>query len=143
MPVVGMSGLDGRSARRDAVGSGRKETNPKGGSVTKKRSKIQQSIEYCRQCQLTHNTLVQSMRQWRLIFVVAYTILELLGKSVWGYGNILPNVFLLHRICLKLRRFCYVKVFDMELHRHMRYASGQSWGPLDPSEISQYTPAET
>ena len=43
MPVVGMSGLDGRSARRDAVGSGRKETNPKGGSVTKKRSKIQQS----------------------------------------------------------------------------------------------------
>ena len=83
------------------------------------------------------------MRQWRLIFVVAYTILELLGKSVWGYGNILPNVFLLHRICLKLRRFCYVKVFDMELHRHMRYASGQSWGPLDPSEISQYTLAET
>jgi hypothetical protein len=43
MPVVGMSGLDGRSARRDAVGSGRKETRPKGGSVHKKKNKIQQT----------------------------------------------------------------------------------------------------
>ena len=42
-----MSGLDGRSARRDAVGSGRKETRPKGGSVTKKRSKIQQNSPSC------------------------------------------------------------------------------------------------
>ena len=48
MPVVGMSGLDGRSARRDAVGSGRKETNPKGGSGHKKKNKIQQSAEACR-----------------------------------------------------------------------------------------------
>ena len=37
MPVVGMSGLDGRSARRDAVGSGRRRQIPKGGPVTKKR----------------------------------------------------------------------------------------------------------
>ena len=44
MPVVGMSGLDGRSARRDAVGSGRKETRPKGGSVHKKKNKIQQRV---------------------------------------------------------------------------------------------------
>ena len=42
MPVVGMSGLDGRSAVETSCGSGRKETRPKGGSVTKKRSKIQQ-----------------------------------------------------------------------------------------------------
>ena len=34
--------MDGRSARRDAVGSSRKETNPKGGSVTNKKNKIQQ-----------------------------------------------------------------------------------------------------
>ena len=42
MPVVGMSGLDGRSAVETSCGSGRKETRPKGGSVHKKKNKIQQ-----------------------------------------------------------------------------------------------------
>ena len=37
-----MSGLDGRSAVETSCGSGRKETRPKGGSVHKKKNKIQQ-----------------------------------------------------------------------------------------------------
>ena len=45
MSVVVMSGLDGRSARRDAMRERPNVTNLKGGSVTKKRSKIQQRYD--------------------------------------------------------------------------------------------------
>ena len=44
MPVLSMPGLDGRSACRNPVGTRQNGTNPKGGSVTKKRSKIQQIV---------------------------------------------------------------------------------------------------
>jgi len=95
-----------------------------------------EAAEYRSKCAAEHERLSQNLRQWRFHRGL---YLELQGQSFWGLGNVLPNVFLLHLICQQLRRYCYIKIYDMDIHLHMRFASdGLSWGPPGMSEVARY-----
>lgn len=80
-----------------------------------------------------------ALRRWRgkrgLFF-------EYRGISMSGLGIALPNMFALFDICFRLERFCYVSIYDMELHRLMDYrADGLSWAPPSAAERGLYEPA--
>ena len=49
------------------------------------------------------------------------------GISEWGWGNLMPIVFLLHWLCLHAGRYCYIRLMDQEMGV-MGYANGDAWG---------------
>ena len=66
--------------------------------------------------------------------------------SAWGVGHLLIAAYELHAACLlRLRRYCYLQLFDSELERHFGYAAPNlssagldgSWR-WDPSEAVRY-----
>ena len=62
--------------------------------------------------------------------------IEFTGKSRWGLGHALWNIYVLHDVCRQLERFCYIKLYDMELGQLMGYAAQNlSWG--EPSEAER------
>lgn len=54
-------------------------------------------------------------------------LIEYLGTSYWGLGHTLPAVYLLHALCVRLERYCYVKLLDTRLARLFGYANGWAW----------------
>lgn len=56
-------------------------------------------------------------------------IIRFVGRGRWGIGHTLSHVFVLHYLCHRLRRYCYLELFDSELQRLFTYANGESWAP--------------
>lgn len=65
----------------------------------------------------------------------------LFGKSAGshgiGTGHLLEVAFRMHALCLMLRRYCYVELYDTEYQVYFGYADGQSWAP-EPQELLLY-----
>ena len=96
--------------------------------------------EYIRRCSVTHDTLAKELTashgQRALYFEFG---LRGYRSSQWGLGHVLPAVFLMHDICRQLNRYCYIKVFNMDLHKLMKYAAHNlSWGVPDALELARY-----
>ena len=56
-------------------------------------------------------------------------LIEFAGHSQWGLGHILPALFLAHDLCRSLRRYCYVRLYEMEVGKLFGYANGMTWEP--------------
>jgi hypothetical protein len=56
-------------------------------------------------------------------------IIRFVGRGRWGIGHTLSHAFVLHYLCNRLRRYCYLELFDSELQRLFTYANGESWAP--------------
>jgi len=58
----------------------------------------------------------------------------------YGYGHLLTASYALHHLCYRLRRVCYIRLFDSDLGSYFGYANGQSWDPqavgAEPSRYS-------
>ena len=100
-----------------------------------------EDIEYRRSCSSFHDDLANDLRQWR---GKRGLYLEFVGQSGVGLGHAVANAFLLHDICRQLQRYCYIKIYDMDLHLLMGYAAGGlSWGPPDETEQAQYSKSDS
>ena len=68
--------------------------------------------------------------------------IEYVGRSVWGLGHVLSLAYTLHHICRRLRRYCYIKLWDSQLDELFGYANGQRWTP-HASELAKYAESTT
>ena len=95
-------------------------------------------VEYAARCSTEHHILTNALRRWRGKRGLYIEYMN--GNSLWGLGHILPNLFLLFDVCMRLERYCYIRMYDMQLHTFMRYAIGPDfvWGPPDTSELRLY-----
>jgi len=58
-------------------------------------------------------------------------------KNMWGAGHLLMLVFRVHELCLQLRRYCYVRIYDAQYEKYFAYPDGSTWDPAD-LEVRQY-----
>ena len=99
-------------------------------------------------CGLSFAQYEQDLRQWRGRRALFF---EYSGPTVpSGLGIALPNLFLLFEICWRLRRFCYISLFDLKLHKAMSYRAfdgmrggALSWAPPDGKERALYDETTT
>lgn len=63
--------------------------------------------------------------------------IEYSGRSLWGLGHVLSLAYALHYVCYRLRRYCYVKLWDLQLEDLFTYANGQGWAPT-AAELAAY-----
>ena len=47
--------------------------------------------------------------------------------NLFGAGHMLPVTYQLHRLCMQLERYCYVKLYDTDFERYFTYEGGLSW----------------
>ena len=85
-------------------------------------------------CESTIRQMNISLRRLRFRSGLVFTIP---GKSIWGLGHVLSIVYAMHFVCRRLRRYCYLSFYDMEVHRLFGYANGELWSPTD-EELSRY-----
>ena len=69
-------------------------------------------------------------------------LIESPGKSIWGWGNVLPFVYALHLLCLRAERYCYLSLQDQDFGDRLGYANGEQW-QADPSAIHQQFAADS
>ena len=84
---------------------------------------------------LTHPKLLAAMRHVRGLAI------EYSGRSVWGLGHVLSLAYALHYICRRLRRYCYLRLWDSQLDELFAYANGESWA-VSEAELAKYPTAE-
>ena len=77
------------------------------------------------------NRLLSELRYRRGLFF------EFSGRSVWGLGHVLSLAYTLHYTCRRLRRYCYLRLWDSQLDDLFGYANGERWAPLE-DELSKY-----
>ena len=70
--------------------------------------------------------------RWRRGLLIEYT-----GSNTWGWGHAMAAVYALHFLCQLLKRFCYLKLYDLSLGAFFHYANGNSW-EADPDELARY-----
>ena len=58
--------------------------------------------------------------------------------NLWGAGHTLPAACRLHQLCRRVRRFCYISIYDTNLEDYFGYANGLSWKPRR-QELIRYT----
>ncbi len=95
-----------------------------------------ETSRYRTQCSSEHALLAKHLQQARgrrgLFF-------EFTGISKWGIGHAIWNVYLLHDVCRQLRRYCHIRLYDMDLGAMMGYAAdNQSWSEPTEDELSNY-----
>lgn len=47
--------------------------------------------------------------------------------NLWGAGHTLPVVCQLHALCRRLRRFCYLSMYDTLFDEYFGFANGMAW----------------
>ena len=47
-------------------------------------------------------------------------------------------LYRIHALCLRLHRYCYVKLFDTEFDKYFGYADGKPWG-VNEVELASYS----
>lgn len=67
-------------------------------------------------------------------------LIEYSGRSVWGLGHVLSYAYGLHYMCRRLRRYCYIRLWDLQLEDLFTYANGESWSP-SAANLSAYESA--
>ena len=85
-------------------------------------------------CGATISQMNTSLRRLRFRSGLVFTAQ---GKSLWGLGHVLSIAYAMHFVCRRLRRYCYLSFYDMEVHRLFGYANGELWSPTD-EELSKY-----
>ena len=85
-------------------------------------------------CESTIRQMNISLRRLRFRSGLVFTVP---GKSIWGLGHVLSIVYAMHFVCRRLRRYCYLSFYDMEVQRLFGYANGELWSPTD-EELSRY-----
>ena len=58
--------------------------------------------------------------------------------NLWGAGHTLPLACRLHQLCRRVRRFCYVSIYDTNYEDYFGYANGLSWKP-GRREMARYS----
>jgi hypothetical protein len=58
--------------------------------------------------------------------------------NMWGAGHTLPAACRLHQLCRRVRRFCYISIYDTSFEDYFGYANGLSWKPRR-EEMRRYT----
>lgn len=58
--------------------------------------------------------------------------------NLWGAGHTLPVVCQLHALCRRLRRFCYVSLYDTLFDEYFGFANGMAW-QLKRKEVQAYS----
>lgn len=59
------------------------------------------------------------------------------AANAWGVGHLLPLAYRLHAMCIRLARYCYLRLFDSELGTFFGYHGGASWD-VEQHELAQY-----
>ena len=85
-------------------------------------------------CENTISVMSTSLSRLRFRSGLVFTAR---GKSSWGLGHVLSAVYAMHFVCRRLRRYCYLKFYDMEVHRLFGYANGELWSPTN-EEVGRY-----
>ena len=79
---------------------------------------------------------LQETRGRRGLFVEFY------GLSLWGFGHVLYNAFIIHDVCRQTKRYCHIQLYDLNLGKLLGYAEGgQTWGPPSSALLAQYRQA--
>ena len=68
--------------------------------------------------------------------------IEFVGRNVWGVGHVLSLAYVAHYVCRRLRRYCYVRLWDSQLEDLFTYANGESWAPT-ARELARYDAAHS
>lgn len=97
-------------------------------------ARCHEPTQYRTFCTDTERRLSADLERWQY---KRGLVLRFNGGNWWGLGHALPAVFDLHHVCRKLQRFCYIRVYEMNLGLMFGYANGMSWHP-DPSELEKY-----
>ena len=58
--------------------------------------------------------------------------------NLWGAGHTLPAACRLHQLCRRVRRFCYISIYDTSFEDYFGYANGLAWKP-QRRELIRYT----
>ena len=58
-------------------------------------------------------------------------------SSLWGLGHALSIVYVMHHVCRRVDRYCYLSIYDMDMHRLFGYANGELWSPTK-EELAAY-----
>jgi len=93
-----------------------------------------EEAEYARRCSALHRHFsahLANARHRRGLFI------ELEGTSTWGIGHALAFLYRIHDVCFHLGRYCYVRIYDMQLEELLGYANNRSYEPA-PEELAQY-----
>ena len=85
-------------------------------------------------CEASISDMNTSLRRLRFHSGLVFTVY---GKSEWGLGHVLSIVYAMHFMCRRLRRYCYLSFYDMEVHRLFGYANGELWSPTN-EELGRY-----
>ena len=94
--------------------------------------------EFQRRCSSQARSLKEHLRYTEFKRGLAIEFVDRFGRpSSWGLGHVLPVVYRMHDWCVQLRRFCYIRMWDMDLDRLFTYHTGQSWG-FDEKGLSRY-----
>lgn len=90
-----------------------------------------EATEYEQRCSRLHGELDAELHEWRY---KRGLVLEYEGNSYWGLGMLLTHAFVMHHICRRLKRFCYVRLYDSRIDQMFRFRNGMSFSP-DPDEL--------
>lgn len=58
--------------------------------------------------------------------------IEYAGESKYGWGHALSAAYGYHALCRALRRFCMLRLYDLDLDVYFGYATGESWSVVQP-----------
>ena len=51
--------------------------------------------------------------------------------NIYGAGKMLPVLYWAHELCIRLRRYCHIRLADAALSSYFGFANNQSWGLND------------
>lgn len=73
-------------------------------------------------------------RKWPVLVIYVHHP-EAGGASILGTGQVLSIAMRLHAMCLKLQRWCYLKLYYTKLEKYFGFADGTSWDPARVTEV--------
>eukprot|EP00966_Prymnesium_polylepis_P097937 2268484-Prymnesium_polylepis.1 len=97
-------------------------------------SSSDEAVRYRRACSSEHSQLSGDLSRW---YGRRAAVIEYAGRSRWGLGHVLPAVLQAHALCRQLRRYCYVRMYDMDVGHVFGFANGMRWEPTS-SELQRY-----
>lgn len=78
--------------------------------------------------------------QYRRALAISFLPSRKLGffANLFGAGHTLRVVYQLHYLCMQLRRYCYVRLYDTEFQRYFKYEGELSWDIMDKEARLQW-----
>ena len=91
--------------------------------------------------QITHLDTVLSQARYRRGIVIEWDGSRGLGSfgGVWGVGHMLTLAYRLHALAFRLRRFCYLRLYDAAYEDYFTFANTDRWSwKATKEELSSY-----